>query len=344
VHVPTGAACAISLGLLALATGAGGRRLALAWAAGLLVGAPWIANFAERFLARDALGPAFFDRFPEAWALELGPATLRALRFDALATALPAPLWALGLVGLAVSIWRWRAGRASLAERYALLATLGAAALLLTPLYGLWLEIARSSPARPALALLLPLLVGIGVGGALDGARAMRVAPAIARAAVALAFVLIALATVRSVERFAATAERRVAPASLSGGPLGDWELGERLGRTGPRPRVVLSDPGTSYAWPYYAGSFVVAIPSERGSPFVDDRARFEDVRRFFDPRAPLAELEAILERYRVDAVAIDASGRRSPADGALLERLRALPTFEDTGCCGALVVLRVRR
>ena len=342
VHVPTGAVCALSVGCLALASGAGLRRLLVTWGVGLLVAAPWIANFVERFLARDALRLEFFDRFPEAWALELDAVTLRAVRFDALSAALPPPLWVPALAGLGICVWRWRAGRASLAERHALVTTLAAAGLLLTPLYGVWLEIGRASPARPVLALLLPLLVGLGVAGAFDAIGAARVGRGVrALALVALAFALAAtaLATRRHVERFAETASRLLGPTL----PLGGWDLAEQLARTGPTPRVVLSDPGTSLAWPYRVGSFVVDIPAASGSPFVDDRSRYLDVRHFFDPRAPLEDLEAILDRYAVDAVAIDASGRRSPVDRVLLERLRALPGFEDTGCCGELVVLRHR-
>jgi hypothetical protein len=129
--------------------------------------------------------------------------------------------------------------------------------------------------------------------------------------------------------------------------PLSDWRLENAVARSGPLPRVVLSDPSISYLLPYYLGCSVVAISYGHASAYVDPRPRESAVWQVYDPHTPMAELHAILDRYGVDTIVVapDAFDRELAALGQrLIGRLQQQPEFERRGTWAGLVFFRYRR
>ncbi|MBI4514943.1 MAG: hypothetical protein HY699_03895 [Deltaproteobacteria bacterium] len=348
-HLFSGGFCALSLLFLDLSLS---RRLpslglVMVAAGGLLLSAPWLLNVLLRWREREVLAPELFDASQplfghETWSISWGPATLLMYRPDAILKALPGPVWIPVALGLLLALWRWRTGTATASERFALYATFGTLLLLLTPIFGVLKTAGGVWTGRMVQVIPLALLAGAGTVGTSSLVRHYAWpgrAAALALGAGVLWGTALAVWTY-----FNAWSQLTwfFAP-----GPLQNWHLEDELAQTGFTPRVVLSDPMTSYVLPYYLGTAVVAMPPAHGSAYVDHRTRLKAVANAFNPLTRSAELFAILDRYQVDAVAIAAprvwNQQLATQAAALLPRLQRMAAFEDTGCCTGLTILRYR-
>ena len=349
-HLYVGAFCLLGLLFLELALApAIARRspwLLVTVVTGLLVSAPWVLNALHSWRLRQTLVPQTFDATGEVWRVSAGPLTFSMFRPTAIVDALPPSLWPLAVVGLACCAWRSCRRRATLADRYALLATAGTLMLLLTPIFGVLASVAGVWTRRMIRVVPFPLLVGLAATGTADLIRSCT--RPYWRRSLAIAVVLLGLWVAREPIRNLRTplpTWARGANAFTTGGPLGNWQFAAQVAASGPLPRVVLSDTWTSYLLPYYLGCSVVAIPDGHGSPYVDHSARAQAVARVYDPHTPLSEIRAILDRYGVDMLAVSRQTlwepQRTAQGRALVERLRHEQDFVDTGCCGSLTLLR---
>jgi hypothetical protein len=348
LHLFVGGFTMASLLLLELALRSGGSRsgvrvYALTAAGALLLPAPWIANVINGWRLRSASVARVFETTPEAWSFTLGPLTARIYRPAAALDTVPSGIWLLVVFGLAVCAIRLVRGQATAADRFALYSSFATVVLMFTPLYGALLLVAGIWAERVVQVVPFALLAGTGWVTFADWIRAQprggRVAGTLIGAVAAIWITWNAVSAVTTLLE-----QSRGLRWWLSVGPLGNWNLAGQLGQSGPLPRVLLSDPWTSYVLPYYIGQMVVVMPAAHGSAYVDHTSREGDARRAFNPRTSITELRAVLDKYQVDAVAIaPSSGWPAPgAPEALLNRLRRHPAFEDTGCCStALYVLR---
>jgi hypothetical protein len=318
------------------------RELAIAAGLGLTLGAPWIANVGVGWLHRTPTTAKVFTITPEVWVLPVGPMSLRLHHPVAGLNVLPAAVWLPVALGLGLTLWRWRAGRATVVDRYILVATGSTLAILFTPLYGLLLTVAGVWTARVVQVIPLSLLAGIGIVGSFDlllsptRLRRLRI--------VATTFAMLLLAfVVWSVAGSIRAGLGGTGWGYFTQGPLGDWNLIDKIAQTGPLPRMVLSDPWTSYLLPYYVGCAVLTMPAMHGSAYEDHITREQAAARVFRPRAPIAELRRTLDEYHIDAVAIarDQPWPQAGSPDDLILRLRRQPAFQDTGCCDQFVLLR---
>lgn len=356
-HLVVGAFCVLALLMLELSSAPTpwrpSPRILIPLAIGAVAAAPWLVNLASQSLQRGTLAPHMYGIIRGDWSLSLGSLTLRMYRAGAIFNALPHLLWIPVALGLISAVQRWRVGHASIADRYALSATLGTLVILLTPLYGVLFYISTDWTCRLVQVIPYDLLAGLGVVGVLDLLRTVALSDRVRRI-LAGAVCIGALALIWDV---AAPIYTEVAAAEAisddlkANGPLGDWNIERTVAETGTRPSVVFSDILTSYLLPYALGCSVVAIPAAHGSPLVDHPTRERDVHRVFLDRTKTSALLAILDAYHVDTIAItlhpsDMFDTWPTADqaSALLRRLRRLPMFSDTGCCSnELVLLRYR-
>jgi len=339
-HLFTGGLCVIGLVLheAALARRPSLRSLLAVLAGGVAVASPWLASFV---LAGREGGEAHvvFTAARASWAPFAAYPRLRVLGFDFFTAALPPLLWAAVALGAFRAAHRWRRGGAGLGDRFALLASLTGLALVFTPLFSFAVAAFGVWAGRLALVVPLSLLAGLGVAWLAGGLRARGPLRA------GCAAILVAITASAGHALWSnATQHREFGAALRRQGPLGDWSFGADLARLGPLPRVILSDPQTSYLLPYFLGSYVVVMPVAHGSPYVAHGARERDARRFYSPRTKASELYEILDRYGADAVAVStATWPDAASREALLLRLRKMPGFEETGCCGTVRFFRYR-
>ena len=359
-HLYVGGLCAIGLFFLDLAlaprrTPAPGSLL-ITGATGALVASPWIANFVSGWLHRPERRAGVFDlsrrswdagiRAVRNWTLTVGGVPLTFLEPSAALDALRLPLMVPVVLGLVSCLRGWWQGPTSAADRFVLWSALGGVAILFTPLYGAVVAALGVWSPRLVLIFPFPILFGMGIVRSIDWLRTapMTVARRRLLQVVALAaFVWIGAEVYRQFH----------APISQGGafgealrveGPMGRWDIASQLAASGPIPRMILSDPETSYNLAYLLGSYVVTMPAGHGSPFADHLPRLNDARTFFRPNAAAQLLEKTLARYGVDAVAV-APNSEWPQHGwatELIQRLRRNPNFEETNCCsGRIIVFR---
>ncbi|MBI1813382.1 MAG: hypothetical protein HYR72_00195 [Deltaproteobacteria bacterium] len=314
------------------------RHIILIWAIGLLVAAPWLLNFIDAWYHRPReIAHVFRDSW-DNYTQSIGPVTLTMRSPTAMFAALPAPLWIPAGAGLIFSLLRWRRGRATIADRYALYATAVALLLLLTPLYGCVVLLAAAWADRVVLLMPFSLLIGIGVCGATESIRdrcrdRRRWLPGRLALAAGILFVgsWIGIATYR-------TALWDYAMTRTFSGPLArqDWQPIAKAVANGSAPCTVASDPWTSYLLPYYLGCNVLIMLPEHGSPYADHVARQRLAYRIYDPSTPMSDVKIMLDAYDTTAVIIDLH-RQWPHEEsaqAVARRFRQSPLFEDTGCC----------
>jgi hypothetical protein len=348
-HLFIGVFTILNLVFLALAFGGVSRRLVQLPALGVALGVPWILNAVNAWRHRETLVSELFDPTRplfnrDVWTAMAGAVPLTMYRPTALFSALQYPaLWVAVGVGLSWCLAALLTRQTTVTERYVLWSTLGTALLLFTPMYGVALAVGGVWSMRLVQVVPVALLAGLGIVRAID--VGWRIPAATWRVVyllvVATLLVLGASHTLRDVQRRADYWAFWSAAKGIA--PFGDWHIGQRLDRRGGRPRVVLSDPTSSYLLPYTIGSYVVAMPAAHGSAYVDHSTRNRAVMRAFNPKTPTPELLAILDMYGVDAVAVAELNEwptKTHSD-RFVRRLRRLPFFEDTGCCDALRVFR---
>jgi hypothetical protein len=346
IHLFVGGFCLLGLIFLEVASNGRGWKphglLFVALGIALVVASPWIVNVLNRWQERELLVPQLFDVAGEVWTYALAGVTLTSYQPRLVLSVLPWPLWPLLLLGLAASTLRYCRGGETTADRYGVWATAFTLVILLTPLYGVVASVLGVWAARMSQVIPTSLLIAQGVGQlatwAAHSSRFHPVARRVVAAAAVGALLYFTLAIVWYRSRTYASAE-----VFLSLGPFGRWDLEEVLKRNGVVPRVVLSDPLTSYMLPYYLGCHVVVIPAGHGSAYVDHGRRERAVARVFSNRTGMRDIHEILGHYRVDAVAIS---RHQPwpqagRSEALLKRLRKNPAFQESGCCGEPALLR---
>lgn len=307
-------------------------------ACGLAIASPWIGSFVYALGHRPPQMNHVFEFARESWVLVPGHPWLRVLQPRAFVSVLPAPLWIGVALGLGATVARCVRQRVEAVDRYAVSACIAALLLTFTPLFAL--GVAAFGVWAPRLVLVAPLSLLFGRGAAvlIDGVQGSRLGLRLVSAALLVWMTLGSLATIRDT----AAQFPELSEGLRREGPLGTWDYAAQLEARGPLPRVILSDPDTSYLLPYLLGSYVVAMPIAHGSPYVDHEARQKAVREFYS-RATLKRMTELLDRYDVDTVAISTSSSW-PSEGMgaeLLARLRRLPEFADTGCCGDVVFLR---
>ncbi|MBI1817911.1 MAG: glycosyltransferase family 39 protein [Deltaproteobacteria bacterium] len=318
------------------------RELGIAAGLGLVLAAPWIVNAGIGWLHRAATTAKVFTTISDVWTLPVGPLSLRFHQPTAILSALPGRLWLPVALGLGLTLWRLRARRATTADRYIMVTTGSACVLLFTPLYGLLVGVAGVWAERVVQVIPLSLLVGTGIVGSFDALLASMPARPMRIAAMTVAVLLTAFVAWSAAD----SVRSRLGGESwvyFTQGPLGDWNLADKIAQLGPVPQMVLSDPWTSYALPYYLGCSVLTMPAGHGSAYEDHNTREQAARRVFRGRTPIAELRRILDEYHIDAVAI-ARNQPWPQAGdpdELILRLRRSPAFQDTGCCEQFVLLR---
>jgi hypothetical protein len=355
LHLVTGAVCFLTLFLTEAAWSGRphrSRHLLQATAVAIIVAIPCLANVANGWLRREIGAPGSFG-FTEAmasdsWSIEILSLTMTGQRPRALLGTFPSVLWPAVVMGLAFACWRWLTGRATLGDRYALLATATTLLLLLTPLFGLLTLVAQVWTTRLAQLAPLPLLVGLGVAGVVEIASRPRRTPLMRATLMTLAALSIGWIVYRAGVLIHADARTWAGASSYlrKGGPLGEWNLLDQLVRSGPPPHVAISDTDTSYLLPYYLGTTVVSVPAGHASPYVDHMTRERNARKAFALRTPIRETLAIFDQYEVDLVVVNKDSLwPSPGAGErLLGRLRRHSAFRETGCCGSLVMLRYER
>lgn len=348
-HLFVGGLCALGLALLEVALVPERRRIAPLFATGAIgiaVASPWLLNFARAWLDAPRESQAVFRMARLTWSFAAGPLTLRILDPLTVYGALATPLWIAVAAGLIVSLRRLARGAATSADRYAVFG-LGAAVLFtFTPLYQIVIAAFGVWSPRIFLVAPLPLLAGLGGVGIADGLRRSG-APRPRRVAAATAALALAAWTAASlwVEFREPLSQAEIGQEMRRGGPFGDWNVAAALAKSGPLPRLVLSDPDTSYAIPYLFGSHVLTMPAAHGSAFADHDTRQGAARAFYKSGASDRQLREIADQWGIDAVAIAVDGQwPSRGQGALLlQQLRRMPEFSDTGCCGSVVFLRYR-
>ncbi|MBI1817912.1 MAG: glycosyltransferase family 39 protein [Deltaproteobacteria bacterium] len=345
-HLFVGGAGLLSLGALDLSLNWPRRRpsreLAIVATLGLTLATPWIANVAIGWLHRAPTSAKVFTITPEVLTLPLGPMSLRLHHPLAVLNVLPSAVWLPVALGVGLTLWRCHEGRARVVDRYVLIATAGALIILFTPFYGLLLAIAGVWTARVVQVVPLSLLAGIGIVGGFDRLRSSTRLGRLRIVATTVGVLLVAF-VVWSVTGNIRAGVGGTGWGYFTQGPLGDWNLVDKIAQTGPVPRVVLSDPWTSYLLPYYVGCSVLVMPAMHGSAYEDHLTREQAAGRVFRPRTPIAEVRRTLDEYQIDALAIARNQPWPQAGDAddLLVRLRRHPAFLDTGCCDQFVLLR---
>lgn len=354
-HLVVGTTCVLAVILLELALAPvpwrPSPRILICLVIGASTAGPWLWNIVRQSFQRGTVAPHPYSIIRNDWLFTLGPYTLRMYRPDAILDALPAPLWLVVALGLVAGAARWRAGRATVADRYALIASIGALALLLTPLFGILFYGGVNWTRRLVQVIPYDLLAGLGAATMLDqlrsSGRLARVRPGLA-GAVCVGMLALVWAVAAPIYQEVVAAEA-TSDALKVNGPLGDWNIERAVAETGTQPTVVFADILTSYLLPYALGCTVVAVPAAHGSALIDHPPRERDVHRVFLGTTKTPALLAILDAYHVDTIAITLHPSNMfdtwpTADqaSALLRRLRRLPMFVDTGCCSdELVLLR---
>lgn len=201
--------------------------------------------------------------------------------------------------------WLWREGRKQPAVLYLLTTPLAVALVifdppavrLLEPRLGyLLMRMIWMVPMAPLLAWMLPGLVA-----------GLRRRPGRLRAALALAGILALFAeplldAVRVLPRLSAVAAAERATTAAPWADALAW-MNDSL----PPRSVVLSDPATSYSIPEYTRQYVMTLADQHSSPN-DPRAleRIMDARDALDPFASWGRVRAVVDRYRVDVIALN--------------------------------------
>ena len=209
--------------------------------------------------------------------------------------------------------WLWRAGRGNPAVLYLLTTPLAVALLIFNPLAVRALEprlgyllmrMVWLVPLAPLLAWMLPGL-----------ASALRRGPGRLRAAAALAGILVLHAgPLVDTGRILAQPELQLAHEHDSGSAL--WADALTWVRDSlPKGSVVLTDPATAYSIPMVTGRYVTALSDQHSSPN-DPRAleRILDARDALDPYATWDRVREVVDRYRVDALALNDRFTTPPA------------------------------
>jgi hypothetical protein len=230
--------------------------------------------------------------------------------------------WLLFVFGAA---WLWRAGRREPAVLYLVTTALAVALVIFDPPVVAWLEprlgyllmrMIWMVPLAPALAWMV-----------LELAADLRHGPGRPRAlALLLALVLLFLGPLRDAAQVL-THSGAVAAAErpLTAAPWSDalrW-MQEHL----PPGSVVLSDPATSYSIPEYTHHYVMTLADQHSSPN-DAHAlrRILDSRDALDPYSDATTVRAVLEKYRVDVIALNNRFRSPPA----LDYWTPMPSWFD--------------
>jgi hypothetical protein len=319
------------------------RDAAFTAAVAAVFASPWVVNFVYARSLRPARMAAELALPLDTWRFAIGSVAIRLFDPTVIRWALPAPaLWLIVALGVATCVGRYAAGRATLTERFALISVALALALTVTPLYGLLIPLAGVWTPRVLRLLPLSLLMGLGVAATVDWIASRR--PRTRVGAAVAASVAAGAIGVATYHRLA-----HIYNTHLMYAPLGrhiDWQplIDVAGGRAG--TCTVLSDPWTSYPVPYYLGCSIVTMPPWHGSAYADHAARDRAARRVYNPRTSLDEVLDTLDEFHVDTLIL-ALPQPYPAVGdaaRLLRRLRRHAAFEDTGCCGDLVVLHYHR
>jgi len=344
-HLAAGATCTLGLVLLELAQARRPRAVAppaIAFATGIVVASPWVGNFIRAWFARvDVTDPVFSAgraaSFVHWWGYSLQ------VYSDPLVRILPGAMFFLAILGFIRALTHVVRGDSTVADRFAVWSVGAGSVLLYTPVFGLVAPMLGTWAPRLVLIFPFSLLFGLAGAAAMDRISAGLWVPLRQRAGQLAALLLlywIASSMVSSTSL----------PTALSGfwstpisSPLGAWDIEERLASSGPVPHLVLSDPETSYSLPYLTGAYVVTVTPGHSSPYVNHRTRLRDVRDFYVADRGTLRRHHTLDQYGADGVAVNLD-REWPRRGdaaRLLERLRADPSFVETGCCDRVVFFR---
>lgn len=305
---------------------------------GLVIASPWIGSLIDARRHRAAQTHFVFAAERTSWEILPGHPWSRILGATAVADVMPPLLWVGVIAGFVTSVMRVRRGADDLADRYALIAVSACILVVFTPLFSLGIAAFGVWARRLLLIAPFSLLFGRGAALLIDGLRS----PPVRRWASAALLASMLVALFAPVLRIASESPE-FNDFLRRHGPLGTWDYAHELAASGGPGRVVLSDPETSYLLPYFLGSYVVVMPPAHGSPYVDHNSRLTAAREFYARGTIVPRLFAILDEYGVDMVAVS-SNANWPQQGSaaeLLARLRALPQFRDTGCCGGITFLR---
>ena len=210
--------------------------------------------------------------------------------------------WLLFVFGAA---WLWRSGKRQPAVLYLITSALAVALVIFNPLLVAWLE-PRLGYLLMRMIWMVPLAPAVA-WMVLELATQARRGPGRPRALALLAGIVFLFlgplqdaAWVLSHPAAVTAAERPLTAAPWSDALA--W-MQENL----PPGSVVLSDPATSYSVPEYTHHYVMTLADQHSSPN-DAHAlqRILDSRDALDPYADGARVRAVLEKYRVDVIALN--------------------------------------
>lgn len=230
---------------------------------------------------------------------------------DRLFVVEPLAVWAWNgpwlLVALAAVPWFWSRRKESTGSIYLAVVTPAVLLIVWNPLLLPWVEsklgyltmrLIQIAPVIPAVAT---VLAGLGRAGlrATRGARA---------AAAAVVLLLLGFVLPQAGQALTLLTERSKLLAFEAGrGPASWFDLLAYLRDDVPGPRVILTDPATSYSIPAYTGHQVSAYLDQHSSPN-DPKGleRILDARDVLSPYVGLGKTIETLREYQVDLIALN--------------------------------------
>ncbi|HTS17265.1 MAG TPA: hypothetical protein VMP11_06820 [Verrucomicrobiae bacterium] len=283
------------------------RRLAFI-PIGCILASPWLFVFGREALTHTETSMAHYSLANTHIAARMFGWTFTMYAPGRMLEAFPTIVWVFAGAGLLICLYHMIRGTHKPLHVFLVSTLMVPVVVLLSPLYspivrlfGEWM------PARFVTVMSVPALAALTWGtatGALPDLGEKRTGYRLIIRGAGLLLVFTFMVVV--IGPVAIMQSQLYETQNLVSRPLSTWDNDIPMLEGMFKDKVVLTDPMTSYAMPYYTGAYVVAIPLGHGSPYIDHESRIADVTTMFDPNTSPAKRYEMLHKYHVDYIVLN--------------------------------------